>query len=169
MGLSFSSGKGGSLVGKKVGDNRDSGLSAGGSGGNLRIIRASIGSCSGFSPRLLGLRPSRTLSGCQGVICFVASAPRQTDTLLGQMAEWSNAHAWKACEAAMSPRVRIPLCPPDPRPSLLVWGLAFQEGREYRQAQRSRVRVPLFFRKESKPSNLRRRRFTLRTTRAERG
>ena len=28
------------------------------------------------------------------------------------MAEWSNAHAWKACEAAMSPWVRIPPCPP---------------------------------------------------------
>ena len=32
--------------------------------------------------------------------------------LIGQMAEWSNAHAWKACDAAMYPRVRIPLCPP---------------------------------------------------------
>ena len=40
-------------------------------------------------------------------------APTKNDSFIyGQMAEWSNAHAWKACEAAMSPRVRIPLCPP---------------------------------------------------------
>lgn len=28
------------------------------------------------------------------------------------MAEWSNAHAWKACVGATSPGVRIPLFPP---------------------------------------------------------
>ena len=32
--------------------------------------------------------------------------------LQGQVSEWSNEHAWKACVAATSPRVRIPPCPP---------------------------------------------------------
>lgn len=30
----------------------------------------------------------------------------------GEVAEWSNAHAWKACESAMAPRVQIPSSPP---------------------------------------------------------
>lgn len=30
----------------------------------------------------------------------------------GQVAEWSIAHAWKACVGESLPRVRIPLCPP---------------------------------------------------------
>lgn len=30
----------------------------------------------------------------------------------GQVAEWSIAHAWKACVRESVPRVRIPLCPP---------------------------------------------------------
>ncbi len=29
------------------------------------------------------------------------------------MAEWSNAHAWKACKSAMASGVRIPLLPPE--------------------------------------------------------
>ena len=31
---------------------------------------------------------------------------------LGEMAEWSNAHAWKACKVSKPSRVRIPLSPP---------------------------------------------------------
>ena len=30
----------------------------------------------------------------------------------GEMAEWSNAHAWKACKVLKPSRVRIPLSPP---------------------------------------------------------
>ena len=30
----------------------------------------------------------------------------------GEMAEWSNAHAWKACKVSKPSRVRIPLSPP---------------------------------------------------------
>lgn len=30
----------------------------------------------------------------------------------GEMAEWFKAHAWKACERATVPRVRISLSPP---------------------------------------------------------
>ena len=33
----------------------------------------------------------------------------------GQVAEWSIAHAWKACVGESLPRVRIPLCPPPSR------------------------------------------------------
>ena len=33
-------------------------------------------------------------------------------SLLGQVAEWSKAHAWNACRRATVSRVRIPLCPP---------------------------------------------------------
>ena len=33
--------------------------------------------------------------------------------LFGGMAEWSNAHAWKACKSAMASGVRIPLLPPE--------------------------------------------------------
>ena len=47
----------------------------------------------------------------------------------GEMAEWSNAHAWKACVVATLPRVRIPLSPPHVifwqfSPSLLALGLS---------------------------------------------
>ena len=30
----------------------------------------------------------------------------------GEVAEWSNAHAWKACGQVSVPRVRIPVSPP---------------------------------------------------------
>ena len=33
-------------------------------------------------------------------------------TKKGEMAEWSNAHAWKACKVSKPSRVRIPLSPP---------------------------------------------------------
>ena len=60
--------------------------------------------------------------------CSLASA-RILREAQGQLAEWSNAHAWKACEAAMSPRVRIPPCPPlDPSSVHLGWGLVFWGG-----------------------------------------
>ena len=36
----------------------------------------------------------------------------EDNALQGQVSEWSNEHAWKACVAAMLPRVRIPPCPP---------------------------------------------------------
>ena len=58
---------------------------------------------------------------CHRPLVSVASAPVDY-TLFGQVAEWSNAHAWKACEAEMSPRVRIPPCPPSPPPSMLGGG-----------------------------------------------
>ena len=38
----------------------------------------------------------------------------------GQVAEWSIAHAWKACVGESLPRVRIPLCPPRPCPTPLT-------------------------------------------------
>ena len=39
-------------------------------------------------------------------------APRVRALPQGQVPEWSIGHAWKACVAATSPRVRIPPCPP---------------------------------------------------------
>jgi hypothetical protein len=48
---------------------------------------------------------------CQESKISAYSAPRHPEKS-GQMSEWSNEHAWKACVAAMLPRVRIPLCPP---------------------------------------------------------
>ena len=54
------------------------------------------------APLLSALQPAR--------ITVTVRAPTQSRT--GQMAEWSNAHAWKACVLEIAPRVRIPLCPP---------------------------------------------------------
>jgi hypothetical protein len=38
----------------------------------------------------------------------------------GEVQEWLNWHAWNACMAAMSSRVRIPVSPPNKMPSN-VW------------------------------------------------
>lgn len=35
-----------------------------------------------------------------------------TQSINGQVSEWSNEHAWKVCVLATVPRVRIPPCPP---------------------------------------------------------
>ena len=35
-------------------------------------------------------------------------------SLVGQVAEWLKAHAWKVCNGESRSRVRIPLCPPYP-------------------------------------------------------
>ena len=35
------------------------------------------------------------------------------ENLLGEVAEWLKAHAWKACVLLKVPRVRIPLSPPN--------------------------------------------------------
>src|SRR5437870_13833315 len=40
------------------------------------------------------------------------SGARKCLILNGEMAEWSIAHAWKACVGETLPRVRIPLSPP---------------------------------------------------------
>src|SRR6185312_6668918 len=49
--------------------------------------------------------------------------------LEGQVAEWLKAHAWKVCNGESRSRVRIPLCPPNPKLTFnkfrqLLWGLA---------------------------------------------
>ena len=47
---------------------------------------------------------------CQAHATLIVCRP-----LPGQVSEWSNEHAWKACVLVTVPRVRIPPCPPRPR------------------------------------------------------
>ena len=72
---------------------------------------------------------SAPIWGCRrrlprGPPCSIRPASRRIDLrrrarrgVNGQVAEWSIAHAWKACVRESVPRVRIPLCPP-PGPPL---------------------------------------------------
>lgn len=62
-----------------------------------RLPRGSGCSISLASRRIDLRRTAKALGQCRGH---------------GQVAEWSIAHAWKACVGESLPRVRIPLCPP---------------------------------------------------------
>ena len=66
-----------------------------------------------------------SVSGCQAQLAYLGCAPFK-----GQVPEWSHGLAWKACVAAMSPRVRIPPCPPSPDPSSLGSGDGVSGGRQ---------------------------------------
>ena len=43
------------------------------------------------------------------------------NNLIGAVAEWLKAHAWKACKGASPSGVRIPLAPPDAK-TPIAWG-----------------------------------------------
>ena len=54
----------------------------------------------------------RLITDKQLVIQTFLKKPYNAATKKGEMAEWSNAHAWKACKVSKPSRVRIPLSPP---------------------------------------------------------
>ena len=93
-----------------------------------------MGLGSGGSASPIRCDPSNDLSSIWGLMrrlprgsgCSISLASRRIDLRRaakalgqcrgnGQVAEWSIAHAWKACVGERLPRVRIPLCPPLPR------------------------------------------------------
>ena len=91
------------------------------------------------SPAFRSLQAKRQARGHAGAKLHRLSALRDTKSPIsfdrslscdGQMAEWSIAHAWKACVLEIVPRVRIPLCPP------VLYSLKYQPIKKSAQAEK---------------------------------
>ena len=78
----------------------------------------------------------------KGVAHSCRAAIKTAFRMEGQVAEWSIAHAWKACLGESLTRVRIPLCPPSHEKGP-AWGLFHEMLRGFEPlVTKKRVRKP---------------------------